>query len=73
LDVYKAAIVYAILEGESHKDTVLLKTANLLHDSRFIIQAEIVRYFRVILKQKFYLILTVVGTDSKNKRNNCGH
>lgn len=34
---------------------------------------KIVRYFRDILQQKFYLILTVVGTDSKNKRNDYGH
>lgn len=40
LDVYQASIKYAELENVSVKDTILIKTASLFHDSGFIIQAE---------------------------------
>lgn len=40
LDVYQASIKYAALEGVTDEDTILIKTASLLHDSGFIVQAE---------------------------------
>ena len=40
LDVYRAAIRYAELEGINETDTKLLKTASLFHDSGFIVQAK---------------------------------
>lgn len=39
LDVYKASIEYARLEGINEEITTLLKTASLFHDSGFIVQA----------------------------------